>query len=233
MSEPIWNQFLTERDKAVFAASGYGARGGFGYSRAYGTFSASASVRTDATYQSLLELDREVKAKDDELEKAKKSQLPLFAGAYGELANEVFQMLVEVAEVTERVDNSIKVVGDYYLSRVYQAAVQRLRLAEWEESLDNKLELVRETYDMLKKGFEDMATMFAKGFADLTKAVSEGNKTVADRVSAVEASVKKSEAVLKGTVAGEAAGDDEGAGTVRKSGSRVPPLLDTGMNRSK
>ena len=28
--EPIWNQFLTERDKAVFAASGYGARGGFG-----------------------------------------------------------------------------------------------------------------------------------------------------------------------------------------------------------
>src|SRR5439155_19143839 len=30
MSEPIWNEFLTERDKAVFAASGYGARGGFG-----------------------------------------------------------------------------------------------------------------------------------------------------------------------------------------------------------
>ena len=30
MSEPIWNQFLTERDKQVFAYSGYGARGGFG-----------------------------------------------------------------------------------------------------------------------------------------------------------------------------------------------------------
>ena len=30
MSEPIWNKFLTERDKAVFGASGYGARGGFG-----------------------------------------------------------------------------------------------------------------------------------------------------------------------------------------------------------
>jgi len=28
--EPIWNAFLTERDKQVFAASGYGARGGFG-----------------------------------------------------------------------------------------------------------------------------------------------------------------------------------------------------------
>lgn len=30
MSEPIWNRFLTEQDKAVFAASGYGARQGFG-----------------------------------------------------------------------------------------------------------------------------------------------------------------------------------------------------------
>jgi maleamate amidohydrolase len=30
MSEPIWNQYLTERDKQVFAASGYGARQGFG-----------------------------------------------------------------------------------------------------------------------------------------------------------------------------------------------------------
>ena len=28
--EPIWNQFLTERDKAVFGTSGYGARQGFG-----------------------------------------------------------------------------------------------------------------------------------------------------------------------------------------------------------
>ena len=28
--EPIWNKFLTERDKAVFAASGYGTRAGFG-----------------------------------------------------------------------------------------------------------------------------------------------------------------------------------------------------------
>jgi len=30
MREPIWNKFLTERDKAVFAAGGFGARAGFG-----------------------------------------------------------------------------------------------------------------------------------------------------------------------------------------------------------
>ena len=40
----------------------YGARGGFGYSpKQFGVLSAGASVQTDSTYQSLLEIDREVK----------------------------------------------------------------------------------------------------------------------------------------------------------------------------
>ncbi len=37
----------------------YGARGGFGYTRDYGVFSATAGVQANATYQSLLELNRE------------------------------------------------------------------------------------------------------------------------------------------------------------------------------
>jgi len=31
MAKPIWNQFLTERDKAVFAAAGSGARACYGH----------------------------------------------------------------------------------------------------------------------------------------------------------------------------------------------------------
>src|SRR5438045_9041993 len=30
MSERVWDKFLTERDRAVFAAGGFGARAGFG-----------------------------------------------------------------------------------------------------------------------------------------------------------------------------------------------------------
>ncbi len=40
----------------------YGARGGFNYNRDFGTFVASASVRTDSSYQSLLELVKEFTA---------------------------------------------------------------------------------------------------------------------------------------------------------------------------
>ena len=40
----------------------YGARAAFSYDRASSVFTATASVRTDSTYQSLLEIDREVRA---------------------------------------------------------------------------------------------------------------------------------------------------------------------------
>ncbi len=61
----------------------YGARGGFSYSKTYGSFNASASVRTDSTYQTLLEIDREVKdlwkgtklVTKDELEREKQGAI--------------------------------------------------------------------------------------------------------------------------------------------------------------
>ena len=39
----------------------YGANGGFGYNKSFGTFRATAQVRTDSTYETILEIDREVK----------------------------------------------------------------------------------------------------------------------------------------------------------------------------
>ncbi len=50
----------------------YGARGGFNYNRHYGVFAASAAVRTDTTYQALLELERELR----ELSQGKRPVLP-------------------------------------------------------------------------------------------------------------------------------------------------------------
>lgn len=39
----------------------YGARGGLSYSKQYGSLTASAAVQTDSTYQTLLEIDKELK----------------------------------------------------------------------------------------------------------------------------------------------------------------------------
>jgi maleamate amidohydrolase len=55
MSEPIWNDFLTERDKAVFSAAGYGARAGFGQRPALLVIDVSYAFAGDKPGEPILE----------------------------------------------------------------------------------------------------------------------------------------------------------------------------------
>ena len=55
MSEPIWNQFLTERDKQVFSAAGYGARAGFGKRPALLVIDVSYAFTGDTPGEPILE----------------------------------------------------------------------------------------------------------------------------------------------------------------------------------
>ena len=42
----------------------------------------------------------------------------------------------------------MKIVGDFYLARIYQAAVRRFRLASWQETVLRKQKLVAEVNDL-------------------------------------------------------------------------------------
>jgi hypothetical protein len=53
---------------------------------------------------------------------------------------------VDGAILFERVGNAIKLVGDQYLARVYRAASQRFRLAEWNAGIVRKLETIESIY---------------------------------------------------------------------------------------
>jgi hypothetical protein len=53
---------------------------------------------------------------------------------------------VDGAILFERVSNAIKLVGDQYLARVYRAAAQRFRLAEWNAGILRKLETIESLY---------------------------------------------------------------------------------------
>jgi zinc protease len=68
----------------------YGARGGFSYSKTYGTLSVSAPVQADSSYQSLLEIDRELRnlakwsspVTKDELEREKTNAILALPGRF-------------------------------------------------------------------------------------------------------------------------------------------------------
>jgi hypothetical protein len=94
-------------------------------------------------------LDRELARIYDEFGLARRRGT-LLRSPYEKLARLVLRRFVELTEFTERVDNALKVVGDFYLARVYQSALARFRIATWQASVDGKQALVGQAYNMLK-----------------------------------------------------------------------------------
>ena len=117
----------------------YGARGGFGYSKQYGSFSASASVRTDSTYQTLLEIDREIKdlqtaktpIKADELEREKQGAILGLPGRFAtaQAALGQYRQLVYYGLPLEYYNSYVAKVGQVTEAQVKGSATKHLKPA--------------------------------------------------------------------------------------------------------
>lgn len=58
-------------------------------------------------------------------------------------------LTVDVIELTEQIENALKFIGDLYSARVYRAIAERLRLQEWQSSVDGKMRIAQQIYEML------------------------------------------------------------------------------------
>ena len=115
----------------------YGARGGFSYTRTYGTFNASASVRTDSTYQTLLEIDHEVKElwkgtkpiTTDELEREKQGAILGLPGRFqtAQAALGQYRGLVYFGLPLDYYNGFVAAVGKVTEEQVKASAAKQLR----------------------------------------------------------------------------------------------------------
>jgi hypothetical protein len=55
----------------------------------------------------------------------------------------------EISDITEKVDNLIKVTEDVFYARVYAAALAVLRISQWRASVNRRIEIIRQNYMML------------------------------------------------------------------------------------
>ncbi len=69
---------------------------------------------------------------------------------FAQLAHEANSRFIEFSEFIERVDNSLKVVGDFYLAVVFRAAITRLRIRDWQASVTRKLNLLARVSELLQ-----------------------------------------------------------------------------------
>jgi hypothetical protein len=95
-------------------------------------------------------LDRELAGIRGEVERA--GNAGLFTRRYSRLMRRTAALLVDMSEMVDRVENAVKIVGDFYLARLYQAALGRFRLPAWQESVLRKHRMLSEVNRILSDG---------------------------------------------------------------------------------
>jgi len=56
---------------------------------------------------------------------------------------ELSELRLDTAALRERMINALKLTGDLYLTKIYTRTAERLHLAEWQRSIDGKLEVIQ------------------------------------------------------------------------------------------
>ena len=73
----------------------------------------------------------------------------IFSKEYARFAEEAGQMYLEISEIVENVENSFKVVGDFYLAQIFRASSKRFRFDDWTKSINEKLGNLAEVSKLL------------------------------------------------------------------------------------
>lgn len=76
-------------------------------------------------------------------------EINIFSARYTDLALKASQRYIEIAEVVESVENSLKVIGDLYHSVVFRMASKKFRFSDWRSSIDNKLDNLADVCKLL------------------------------------------------------------------------------------
>ena len=83
----------------------------------------------------------------DEIEHSKGRPL---RGSFAQTYQDASSRYIEFCEFIERVENSLKVVGDFYLATVYRSANRRFRLSDWQQNITRKMNILAQVSSLLQ-----------------------------------------------------------------------------------
>jgi len=75
--------------------------------------------------------------------------LPRILGYYGAALRRVAELQVDNAVLFEGVNNTLKLLGDQYLARVYRLVNRRFHLDEWDTSILRKIQTLESIYEKI------------------------------------------------------------------------------------
>jgi hypothetical protein len=121
----------------------------------------------------MLELKHYDNALDDVLEHAYAdiNRGSLSLNPFRKEHEKLVQVRLDVTETIEKVENTLKIIGDSYLAKVYARASERLGMREWKESVRSKLTTITEVYNMLSNRISGTRLLMLEIIVALSSAV--------------------------------------------------------------
>jgi hypothetical protein len=68
---------------------------------------------------------------------------------FRQVIQDLSEWRIESGLLADRIGNSLKLIGDLYLARVYSATAERFYLRQWERIISNKLDIIDDFYQLL------------------------------------------------------------------------------------
>jgi len=85
----------------------------------------------------------------DDIQKVDKDSWFKRSRQYRRIMSRLMEFIAEISEVTEKIDNFIKITEDIYYARVYQMTLKVLRAEQWSESVNRSLQVIQQNYALL------------------------------------------------------------------------------------
>lgn len=76
------------------------------------------------------------------------SYIPFFRGHALASVYSLAKLRVDIAVITERLENSIKMAGDPFYDHLYSMLIERLSLKTWKESINQKMVIIKDLYNV-------------------------------------------------------------------------------------
>ncbi|MEN6621932.1 MAG: hypothetical protein ABFD50_10320 [Smithella sp.] len=83
------------------------------------------------------------------IEEAEKMASIRRLGYYRRIMGQLMELIVDITEITERIDNALKVTEDVFYARIYGTALSMFRTKTWAESINRKISIINQSYTML------------------------------------------------------------------------------------
>jgi hypothetical protein len=85
----------------------------------------------------------------DDIERIQENRF-IISNKFERLYKDASRRYIDFSEFVEKVENSFKVVGDFYLAIVYRSATRKFRLVDWQNNINRKMNLLAQASTFLQ-----------------------------------------------------------------------------------